>query len=383
MKINKLTSVLVALGVVSLASVASAQNTVYITGSTAFRPAAYQAIYNLFSPAPSVAAFSAANATDPSGASQMQFTGNIGGTAYVITANWSGSEGGIADLVSGGNENFLPVGTAPGTNTTAYAGGTTAHTVDFAFADNLQSFSKNPSPALTGKEIGVIPFVWVKNNNTVANPADWARIVNVSDAEVRADLKVGGILAAQFTGNVNDTTNYVYVAGRDNNSGTRVNTFADIGYGIKTLANQVLIGGANGAPTLTATTSGQASGGTVAKSLGFSGSIASNDPINGQTGWYAIGYLGMYDADTALGLGAVLLSYDGVTESTAAIQNGQYSFWGNEYFYEASTLDAGASTVFGLLTPAAFGAAVDGIHTISLTSMNATRNGPTSDPLHN
>ena len=401
MKIKSiLTLGLLSLGLTSLVN-AQTTNYVFITGSTAFRPTAFTAVYNQFSPAPVVSAWKCATATDPTGGAEQQITGTIGGANYVVTFLWSGSEAGIIDATGNGTEGFMAPGATPATNTASsgYTGSRTNHVVDLAFADNLQAFSKTTTPTLTGTKIGIIPFVFVKNAQTNA-PSDYFAFTNVTDVAFRSALKVGGIKVAQFTGNPADTNRSVYVSGRDNNSGTRVNTFADTGFGIKSTANQVNVSGSDNNFTLTPTTTGQASGGTLAKStylLGSAASAAGTNCLNGGTnGFYLIAYLGMYDADVATNgpaqngtNGAVVLSFNGVPESTQAIAEGQYTFWGYEYLYQSkNNLSTGGSSLYTLLTQnnaAAITAACDGTHTISLSTMNCTRlnNNPTADPVHN
>src|SRR5262249_39107011 len=150
---------------------------------------------------------------------------------------------------------------------TSTASATDVHTVDLALADASQAASKTKSPQLTGSKVGIIPFIWVKNAQT-GNPADWARLVNVTDPQLRVALS-GGTKLALITGNPADSR-YVYVSGRDNNSGTRVNALADTGYGIRTLVGQASIGGSSGAPTLgTLGNGGQSSGGTLATTMTY------------------------------------------------------------------------------------------------------------------
>ncbi|MEI7533112.1 MAG: hypothetical protein WCK57_02000 [Verrucomicrobiae bacterium] len=394
MKIKSILALgLLSLGLTSLVN-AQTTNYVYITGSTAFRPAAFTSMYNQFSPAPVVSAWKAATATDPTGAAEQQITGTIGGANYVITCLWSGSEAGITDITGNGTRAFMAPGATPATNTLSagYTGSRTNHVVDLAFADNSQAFSKTTTPTATGVRIGIIPFVFLKNAQTNA-PSDWLALTNVTDVAFRSCLKQGGLKAAQFTGNPADTNRYVYISGRDNNSGTRVNTFADTGYGIKSSANQVNISGSDLAPTLAATTSGQSSGGTLVSTMGFRGSATAFDSINGTVGvtngWYAIAYAGMYDADVALSNGCVQLTFNGVDENTTTLTEGNYSFWGYEFLYQSiNNLSSGGSTLYTLLTQsnaAAITAACDGTHTIALGAMKCSRlnNNPTADPVHN
>lgn len=399
MKINNL--VLAGALSLGLAGIANAQNRVYLTGSTAFRPSVYDALKSLFdaSPAVQIAAYkcSAVGTVDPHTSGQTEFKGNIGGAAYIIKCAWSGSEGGVSDVAKNTSESFIDdigVNGVQAISSTSTASATDSHAVDLAMADTSQAVSKTPTPALTGVEVGIIPFVWVKNAQghpyTAGTYPDYDRIVNVTHPQLRVAL-TGGTLAALITGNAADTNHYVYVAGRDNNSGTRVNTFCDTGFGVFKAPAQIIITGANGAPTIqggTTTTSGQSSGGTLSTTMSFSGSATAADPINGGTGWYAISYLGMYDADVALTPGSgdcIALSLNGVAESTTAIQQGQYSFWGNEHIYQnANGIGSSATTVYtSLTTGGKIASALDGIHGISLSSMQATKTTDLSDPTHN
>ena len=387
MKLNSF----IAAGVLTLgmATLANAQNRVYITGSTAFRPATYDALASIFDSAPSIAAYkcSTVGTIDAHTAGQMEFDGNIGGARYIIKCAWSGSEAGVVDVAtSGKTEPFIDdigVNGVSAINSTATASSLDSHTVDLALADNSQAASKTKSPSLTGTKVGIIPFVWVKNAQT-GNPADWLRLTNVTHPQLRVALS-GGSKLALLTGNPADTK-YVYVAGRDNNSGTRVNALADSGYGIKTPVQQIIITGsgsvASGIQGNALTTSGQSSGGTLATTMTFTGTSGLADPINGGTGWYAIGYLGLFDADVALAGGAIQLSVNGVPESPAAIKEGQYSFWGQEWLYQNPVLFSPAITVYNALLTA-IPAHVDGDHQIALSAMHATKNTDLADPTHN
>ena len=384
MKISSLLSVsALSLSVVGLAN---AQNRVYLTGSTAFRPATYDALVSIFDSAPSIAAYKASTvgSLDPHTAGQMEFDGNISGARYIIKCAWSGSEAGVLDLAtSGKTEAFIDdinVNGVAAITSTSTASATDNHSVDLALADNSQAASKTKTPQLTGTKVGIIPFIWLKNAQT-GTPADWARLVNVTHPQLRVALS-GGTKLALITGNTADTK-FVYVTGRDNNSGTRVNTLADTGYGIRTLVRQTIIGGSSGAPTLSSlSNNGQSSGGTLATTMTLTGSATAPDTINGGTGWYAIAYVGMYDADVAIAGGAAGLTLNGVAESTTAIQEGQYSFWGQEWLYQNPTLSSAASTVNTKLVTA-IPVHVDGTHEISLASMNASKSSDTADPTHN
>src|SRR6266404_5201611 len=167
-----LVTCLTALGLVGAAN---AQNFVYITGSTAYRNAINKTLRAMFdaSPAVQVAAY---GSTTEFKATFLSFEGNIGTVAYRIKCHWSGSEAGVADVATGLSESFLddigtgsPAVAAGATASSPVAGQLNNHTVDLAPTDTAQGFSKTKSPLLTGTFIGIIPFVWDKNAQTVAD----------------------------------------------------------------------------------------------------------------------------------------------------------------------------------------------------------------------
>src|SRR5258708_36862452 len=94
----------------ALISAASAQTTIHITGSTAFRAAVYQAIQNILAPG-FVYGYSG---TTLSKASQAIFTGNtsVGSIAVIIKTSFNGSVGAISTLAA--NLTIGPGGWFPG-----------------------------------------------------------------------------------------------------------------------------------------------------------------------------------------------------------------------------------------------------------------------------
>src|SRR6266850_5608892 len=90
-----------------LASSASAVNFVYITGSTAFRSAAFTAITNSFDAVPQIATRDG-SAASGNNANWMLFHGNVGTVETYVACHWSGSEDGIAGTaVPGGNPTYF------------------------------------------------------------------------------------------------------------------------------------------------------------------------------------------------------------------------------------------------------------------------------------
>jgi len=375
-------------------------NYVYITGSTAFRPAAFLAISNLLysvaNPSVTISTYKPTGAAtnDPTLASFDLFSNTVAGTPTIVKAAWSGSEAGIIDATDAATQKFLsdsflngPAGVTTINQNAPSA--TDLQFVDIAFADNDQSHSRTTSPSLASTFIGVIPFVWVKNTQTNP-PASYNAITNVTDPQLRVALN-GSARAGLITGNVGDS-NFVYVAGRDFNSGTRVNTLLDTQYGIANSAIKQIIIQADGSDTnYVASSGGQSSGGTLATTLTYPGTIQATDAIHANNGgYYAIAYLGLYDADAALGINttttpptypAVQLTYNGVNESSNAVVTGQYSFWGKEYIYQgASASTTGAAFYTSLVGEIPSHA--DGLHTFATTTMHATKTTSASDPLY-
>lgn len=379
MKMNRILATgLLSLGMISLAHATTLY--VYMTGSTAARGAVYATLNStaVFDAAPTVT--TQGNAT-PSKATYMTFVGNIGGQAYSVKCFWSGSEGGIGDLVgSPATENFLD---DTAVTSSSSPGPFVAQPVDLAMADNDKAYSKNPTALITGTKVCVIPFMLVKEKGSKAG------LSNVTDAQFRQAI-TGGAKLALFTGNSADTS-FVYITGRDDNSGTRVNTLGETGYGIFKNAYQVELDSSgnmldpNGDSSYLTDDgkSGYSGGGAVATQMGVdcSGTV---DQINGGTGISVIGYLGISDANTAIGLGATQVSFNGVLESPTTVIEGQYSIWGNEYAYHKNAASSQALTIYNkLVANTGITAKSDGSTTIDLNLMHATRNGPTSDPAHN
>ena len=252
-------------------------------------------------------------------------------------------------------------------------------------ADNDKAFSKNPGANITGAFVGIIPFKWVKQRESLAG------ITNVTDSQIRV-LLTGGAKAALITGNAADTS-YVYVTGRDSFSGTRVNSLGICGYGIFANPYQLKVAAdgsmldPDGSQTYVYYDNGSfygyASGGDIATQMGYDLSQASSlDLVAGSGHFSVVAYLGYSDAASAIANGGVELAYNGIVESTANIQQGLYTFWGNEFIYKKNVgLSSQASSVFSKLA-AGIGNHADGTSFIGSGTMNAVRNGPTSDPVH-
>ena len=405
MKLNS-TIAAIALGL-GTASIASATNYIYITGSTAARGAVYNSLAAGVGfdggAAPSViVTYGNAN---PANASYMEFVGTIGGVQTIIKTTWSGSEAGIADVSGSGTENFLA---DPGTSgvvasgtvsASPTAGQLVASAVNLAMADNALTYSRTPgSSAVQEGPVVVIPFVLVKNNT----PGNDAAVGSSAWTNITADqfkaVATTGTDIGLFLGTAKVGYN-VYLAGRDNLSGTRVNAFGDTGFGITKSPNQIELnpGTTTGQSTTSLllpagnaagnyyTTLGQSSGGTLAKSLGDTSSAADliADPSGSTLGFYVVAYLGLADDATAEGApyNAHRLTYNGVAYSAAAVENGTYAFWGNEYVLSKAGSASNVTALQSALANSTTGisAHTDG-YEIPLSAMLVNRSGPTSSP---
>src|SRR5262249_32784668 len=183
-------------------------NQVFITGSTAFRSQAFNAIKTLFDGgSPQIAARGGSSTTGNNG-TWMLFHGNISGVETYVDCFWSGSEAGIAAVAAPLSHPTFYLktdGTVPFTISssppTSSDTNRVASTSDLCFADNSQSVSLTPTPALVAQgsgspagTVGIVPFTWAKNKNT--NPSNsWTRLTNITDAQARDALSGPNIAA--------------------------------------------------------------------------------------------------------------------------------------------------------------------------------------------
>ena len=411
MKLNStIAAIVLGLGT---ASVASATNYVYITGSTAARGAIYNALAagegfdlngsgNLVPP--TIIVTTAATTAAGSTASYMEFQGTINSVTTIVKCAWSGSEAGISDVSGTASESFLPDPanlptpiTTPGTYALNATPTLVPHTpVDLALADNDVSFSKQPGT--TAQEQGpivIIPFVFVRNHTVALDSANASGTWNNITSDQFKTIATAGTDIGLILGSAPIGKN-VYLSGRDSNSGTRVNVFGETGWGIKHSPNQIALSAGAGNPATSTmvvptgntaghyyTAEGQSSGGTLAKSLGDTS--AATDPLNGNTtGFYVLSYLGLADNHTATTSPyfAQDLSFNGVAYSYNNVANGAYALWGNEYVLNRANATSGplqvANAIAADLSTAAY---LDGYEVLT-SDMNVSRSGPTSSPTY-
>lgn len=283
-------------------------------------------------------------------------------------------------MVTGASETFVDDSIVDGANHTGSPGTTISHSADLAMADSSQAFSRNKTPTLTtGQTVAVITFTWVRN------PGLWTGS-NITDAMIRKALQ-GACKRAVFSGNASDTNDFVYVSGRDNQSGTRVNQYGESGFGIFSSPNQIEMDSSGNMLDLDppngvyAGDFGFSSGGTLAGTLGAN-TTAKPDLFNGANGYSVIAFLSRGDANTAIANGAIELTVNGVAQSSANVKEGTYNYWGNEYIYQKNGASSEAQSTYNRLV-VSIPNDVNGTTAIKLSDMHCVRNGPTTDSDHN
>jgi phosphate transport system substrate-binding protein len=292
MKFNK-TLLTTAVGF-GLAAGASAQVELTITGSTAFRSVFYNRVAVLFDPG--------SLQSNVTNTDKQTYVGTIsnavpafGGTQVAIRSSFSGSGTGMVAV-----KNQTPLAALE------ISGVAINKVADLSFSDVYPGAASPPIPASSfeARQVGVVPFVFVKSNAGMGGVASITRDQAILLMTATGD---GGMPASYLGG---ASANAVYLIGRDSGSGTRITTEKVIGF--------------FGSPTLWATnglgqfvaTNGYSSGSLVRTVVG-------NTP-------YTIGYLGLSDFLPIAGT-ATALSYNGVPFSPETVANGSYALWGYEH----------------------------------------------------
>jgi hypothetical protein len=362
MKLNKTISALaLALGV---ASVAQAQQQIYITGSTAFRAQVYNALHDLGL---------SVQYSATTGNNNFNFTGTVnssvptysGGTynnlsagqSFTVICAFTGSSEGLNSLIN----DVSPSYTSPTNSSISYS---YLNGADLAFCDVQQASTPYPTGAVNelnsadgaassfGAGVAIVPFTWA-----AAADAN-GKVGNVTPYILNDILPLGQLPLSYFDGVASDSGTPVYLTGRTNDSGTRIT--AELTDGLPTASfdpSQPIIQWAVGGVVSSVGTgvwenvgnNGYSSGGNVAKALSVTGA---GD---------AIGYVAWSDS-ASLSHGALPITFTGANPTTvspittsswtagttawniAGLENGQYTFWSYEHLYE-STKVAGTSVI--------------------------------------
>ena len=359
----------------TLISAASAQTTIRITGSTAYRAAVYQAIQNILAPG---YVYGYTGNSGVSKASQAIFTGNTstGGIAVIIKTSFSGSVGGISTLAANltigtggtftGGGGWLVDSTAQSTTGTPNAPAVydSPVTADVSMADCFQASApkKFRTPKLTDTNVGVVTFEWVLTPGATAL-GTINTSTNLTSANVSTAFVSGALHLSTLSGNSGDTE-LVQAVGRDEDSGTRIQALACSGIAVGThlMQYQPLYDGATKAvipppppgtqitgaklwPAVTLNTinypkgdSGYSGGGTLAAAVNVSHSGSRATYAN----WF-LSYFGINDAASVTR--GTIIQFNGVPYSASATENGTYTYWGYEHLFYRSSFTGNGKTV--------------------------------------
>ena len=384
--------ILAALAAGTVAS-ASAGTTTYISGSTAFRASANVAIAQ-FASNNYGAIVASDNATLTSAGNLLcSWKTSSGSTATnFIDVHWNGSEAGIqsaAGPTTGTNAKTVGFISTNSTGTVSSSTATNYFVSSACFSDTYQStsifhgtvngvsYSQLTAPANTTEGVvGVVAFNWVASAGFPAT--------NMTTQVANYLLAGGNIPLAMFTGNSNDTVSGIWLLGRNIDSGTRLTALAESAYGTTVPVIQYAVGtnyttNANGTVTITGTSatnnifqypietingissqnvgnSGYGSGGTLcgfmntfyATGASFKTGTSGTSPSPYTGSNFLVGYAGTSDANgktNATNTSLIKLNWNGVANSTTAIAQGQYTFWGYEHLYLGASAVADDRTV--------------------------------------
>jgi hypothetical protein len=278
----KLKTALLAGFLALVAGSASAQTSINITGSTAFRAAAHSAIKGALT-----GLTFAYTGTSESGADSAIYKGTLGSNPVIIRTNWSGSAEGITDLATPLTGKFLSdTGDLVLAGTPSKASPDSAYNelvhdtlpVHFAFSDVGKAASDFPEASILDYTVGVVPFRWVCSLNAPA------ALTNITEQQVRLLYSVPAtngselIKASLFTGNSGDTTP-VANFGRNSGSGTRRTAMLEARFGVFNPVEQYGGSAPTFGPTFTLGARGNggvSSGGTLGgyiRNLAFGGGV--------------------------------------------------------------------------------------------------------------
>ncbi len=382
-------SILASAAALLTATPASADFTVRLTGSTAFRSSTVTAIKNLMTFAGGGAEGYAYTGTSFTGSNNHIFVGKMtafGSQIVTVKCTWSGAVAGVRALNSNVNVSFLALhpgvtdgaGTQYALTTTGTSGVNTNNLdditiADLAMTDNLQASTNYTNNPLDAERVGIIPFAFVAGRDAPAG------LTNISPQLAQTLWTTGFCSAALFTNNAADASDIaggtmVYPIGRDPFSGTRLVTFAESGIGVKTevlqwrrtaldavaspnqgvasidLTLEDLV--TDPAFPISAGNNGETSGGTVADNLRYK-TTAVNDLATGHNPVKAtfIGYVGESDANRAVnGIGTTVNGANTDVGCRYLKYNGVNAFGGVVYSTSTATTTIGSPVVTNLVT---------------------------------
>jgi len=401
--------------IATVAGSAFGQAVIHVAGSTAFRPSATAAILDILN-SPTCAYDSSSTTYKGSAAIFYGELKSTPGHFVYIKTFWTGSMAGTYDLanqtsivswiatpatvggvipgtaVTMGAATHDTTGATPNTGTNVHGLGYSleSHACEVAMTDSDQaSVAQAIATAVGGGAfkatinnnalddagtvglgtVGIVPFVWAAG---VGNTGSFS---NVTQQQAAALVKTGAVPLSELDGSGN-TTDWVFDVSRNEDSGTRIDGYAEaqtgFGKGLVTWrftypggtsytdngqtivtggAGQTLSGGAQwnanwplntdpGVKWSSKGHSGYLGGGDVANNLkatsGVAVSFGGDAPsgfTNGVSKAYEIGVLSTADQN---GTGT-RLTYNGVPFSVSNVQKGIYTLWAFEHCYIRDT----------------------------------------------
>jgi hypothetical protein len=392
---------------------AYADVTIVITGATAFRSSAQQAIRDSFSPGVEYAYLNNAGGTlNVTSTNRGIFRGNfpgITGTTTVLTS-WSGSVEGIQALQTSTAVQVLDPAlttiSTGGTSITPAGASYTTLAADLAFSDVRAANTPAGGDGLNANpEVGVVAFVPIITEppaNNGATPDDNEidpNFTNLTQQGLRTLVQNGVVRLSTLTGDlggieypteVGDYNKVVVWTGRSDASGTRTFYLAESKFGYQSLAQQYkALGSSNNTTEFRqwpAGDTGNISNLWNADGEGFSegnGGWGSSSDLRTVMGWttngakvtqmfegtpidiitgrqvYGITILTAADAKTAADAGGRALSFNGVSIAPASaalsevdqrkIASGAYTLWSFQNLYYKS-LEGDKVTFYERLT---------------------------------
>jgi hypothetical protein len=337
-----------ALGGLFAAGTLQAQVNIYIAGSTAFRANVFRSVKASFDGG-TWTSINPANASSGTGVYTAQGTMSslYGGQIVTVYASFNGSVQGLEDLLNNTSVTFTNI-------TPGGAAVNTVPTVTFSDADKVSTLAANAP--VTETHIAILPFTYCRNYYTPTT------VTNLTGHQLQSLWANGLLKLSYFTGKDSDTNDFMYVTGRNKDSGSRVVCNSDayftgtpILYGFNTTApttwaimNQNLNGSIYGF--------GYSSGGNEAVALTNQNATAMN-AIGNVVGAACVGYEGLNDALAVAGSACTgspknngggncaIIAYDGVLPFNGYVPGsspvpaypdftpiikGQYSLWSYE-----------------------------------------------------
>lgn len=365
-----------------LSSFAQGQTEITITGATAFRAAAHQAIR-----ATLTGTEFAYNGSDLNGASQAIFKGTISGQQYIVRTSFSGSGAGIAAISTPSNVQVLDIGTtvSGSGSQTPSSPALESKTPRWSFSDVEKDLAGYPTANVEGGPVGIVPFMFIASRGSTVE-----EISNIT-AQTHNALWSRGQMAASSLFGFNfpaDTT--VLAAGRSHGSGTRFTILAETGYGTNVHVAQW---NTDSSGNLNDVENGGYSGsGDVRNAINLDranlkldGSSVNAVLVSYMTVSDAINISGYNPATGAFTSGApVPLNYNGVRYSPENVRNGSYTLWGYQQLYTAAGLTESEQTfdtTFRSQIATYLAGDVNGTTGIAVNTMRVTRQGGDGGPV--